>query len=697
MASATSTAATTPTPAVLETWLHKLWQDLLPAPGRLGKSLRIVLATAIALVLLLVLQMPFIAFGLYFIFLVGRDSPAVSFRSSAFSLLTVSVTVLISVLVVIVTDNDPMARILSVAIMTYLGATLVIASNLPALGPPFGLIYCTVIALWENHAPADRLVKQSLLLIGTFSVSLACAVAVEYVFGERDPVRELEDQRHTRYKVLERMFTLFSQKADPAQRFEAASAVSRLAIAGQSGMMDSYNTIVERNLDTKNLPMGSRVRITMLAQLMDVSAAFGMQNEVYDDPEFLRRCRLIASQCAELDPVHIPNAETHLTYSPSTHYGLLDRVEGVIHALLSMPTDQGLERNKGLVAIPNRKLPIFIPGAIRTREAVVFSLKISFCATLCYIIYHAVAWPGISTSVITVMVTGLSSTAAFKQKMLLRIAGAIVGGILSLGATVFLFPHMDSITSLLVLVCFIAFIAAWGSAGPKFNYFGLQIALTFYFVSFVDASSAPTELAPARDRLIGVLLALVIMWIVFDQISPVRTVTLMRRALAGIIRIGGELFKDTAEMKDFPALQKQADLLRDRMGKTVAGLRTMNDTVEYEFGSGREQHILSGERMLKAALTAAALFWNQFTLLHNELEVDFLTEPDLIAMRHKISDHMSLMAQSIIDKTPFPYFSKEDLATTVMLESKRYGEYTRYTVARYEELETTIQSLASMA
>lgn len=43
-------------------------------------------------------------------------------------------------------------------------------------------------------------------------------------------------------------------------------------------MQHLYNTIVERNMDTGDLPEATRVRITMLAQLMDIAAAFGSHN-----------------------------------------------------------------------------------------------------------------------------------------------------------------------------------------------------------------------------------------------------------------------------------------------------------------------------------------------------------------------------------------------------------------------------------
>src|SRR6202789_3869330 len=112
-------------------WMQKLWQDLQPAPGRLNSALRIVLASVLALILLLVLQMPFISIGLYFIFLIGRDSPSVSLRSSIFSFFAVVAAIVVELAVVIVSDNDPMARLLSVSVVTFLAGILVAATNYP--------------------------------------------------------------------------------------------------------------------------------------------------------------------------------------------------------------------------------------------------------------------------------------------------------------------------------------------------------------------------------------------------------------------------------------------------------------------------------------------------------------------------------------------------------------------------------------
>ena len=81
-----------------------------------------------------------------------------------------------------------------------------------------------------------------------------------------------------------------------------------------------------------------------------------------------------------------------------------------------MPSGANDPRNEELIGVPSKKVPFIIPGAMRNRANIAFALKLSLCATICYIIYRAVDWPGLSTSVITVMVAGLTTTGAMKQR-----------------------------------------------------------------------------------------------------------------------------------------------------------------------------------------------------------------------------------------------------------------------------------------
>jgi multidrug resistance protein MdtO len=697
-----ATVAVNPAQTQSANWTQRFWLDLQPTPGRLGASLRIVLASIFTLILLLVWQVPFASVALYFVFIVGRDNPSVSLRSGVMSMLTLVASVAVELAVVALSDNDPMARIVSVAVVSFLAGMLVVATTVPALASTWGFIFCTLIALWERHAPADVVVKGSLWILAATGIAVGCSIAIEYLFASRNPAELLTEERRTRYRSLVAMFTLYAQGALPTKLREAVVRVTRLAATGQSGMQRLYNSIVDRNLDSGTLPIGTRVRITMLAQLMDVSAAFGHQNPTADDPEVRSRCAQIASECQALledaQPQHLGYAQP----GPGDRLTLLDRVEGNLHVIASMPYDVRPGRDKELVALPSKKVPLLIPGAFKDKETWIFGLKISLCATLCYIFYFAVDWPGISTSVTTVLIAGLSTTGAIKQKFAFRLLGALIGGlILGLGCTALVFPEMDSITSLTVLVAILAFVSAWISGGRQFSYVGLQIIFSFYLVAFEDFH-APTELAPARDRLIGILVALIVMWFVFDQIWPVRTVTVMRRSLASILHSEAELFRAELGNPAHEELIQQTDMLRDHIGKTMAAIRSMNDVVEFEFGTDRERQIDTAETILRAALTSVALVWNELAVLHKKEDADFLSNPDLAELRSRMKHGLDAMVASVLQEgrlgeSGLPFVQISPLDKAELMKHPRYGEYTQHTIGRYLELQSIVAALEMQA
>jgi len=297
------------------------------------------------------------------------------------------------------------------------------------------------------------------------------------------------------------------------------------------------------------------------------------------DPELRRRCGHIADICRGLKADAKPVIEEQTAHHTGEAILLIDRVDGILHDILSMPLGSRDEYNKELIALSSSKVSIFIPGAFTRHETVAFALKLSLCATICYIIVRAVDWPGISTSVITVLITGLSTSGAIKQKLIFRLVGSAIGGlILGMGATIYLFPHMDSISSLVLLIATVSMLAAWWAGGRQFNYVGLQIAFAFYLVAF-EGFSAPTQLAPSRDRLVGILLALFVMAFVFDLLWPVRTVTAMRASLAYMMHSAAEYLRLANTASNIVELRHYADALRDQIGKTVGNVRTMGETV----------------------------------------------------------------------------------------------------------------------
>ncbi len=79
-------------------------------------------------------------------------------------------------------------------------------------------------------------------------------------------------------------------------------------------------------------------------------------------------------------------------------------------------------------------------------------------------------------------------------------------------------PHLDSITGFTVLFAIVTAIAAWiATATPRLSYLGVQLAFAFYLINLQEFA-AQFALHIARDRVVGVLLGLISMWLVFDRL-----------------------------------------------------------------------------------------------------------------------------------------------------------------------------------
>jgi multidrug resistance protein MdtO len=182
------------------------------------------------------------------------------------------------------------------------------------------------------------------------------------------------------------------------------------------------------------------------------------------------------------------------------------------------------------------------------------------------------------------------------------------------------------------------------------------------------------------------------MWFVFDQIWPVRTVTVMRRAFASVLQNEAKLFR--LDERD-GALLPRADELRDEVGKTVAAIRSMSDAVAYEFGTDRERNVHASKVMVHGALTAVAMFWNQLAVLHNEADEDFIHHPDLIELRDTLASTLDGMAKAVVEEKAYVPAAIDNFARRPLGE--RYREYVHNAVERFQELQAIVSSLSVRA
>jgi multidrug resistance protein MdtO len=112
---------------------------------------------------------------------------------------------------------------------------------------------------------------------------------------------------------------------------------------------------------------------------------------------------------------------------------------------------------------------------------------------------------------IIVAVPGLGSSVV---KGALRIGGCLIGSFLALLAFVYVMPHLDSLTGLLLMILPVVAVSAWITAGSeRISYAGLQIIFAFS-LAILDHFGPSSDLTELRDRLVGVLLGVTVSTIV---------------------------------------------------------------------------------------------------------------------------------------------------------------------------------------
>ena len=217
--------------------------------------------------------------------------------------------------------------------------------------------------------------------------------------------------------------------------------------------------------------------------------------------------------------------------------------------------------------------PFFVREASTNVKHIQFALKGCLTASLCYIIYNGVDWPGISTAVTTCFLTALSTVGSSRQKQVLRISGSMVGGfLLGMGSQVFILPYVDSIAGFTILfVVVTAFASRFMTSSPRWSYFGVQVAVAFYLFHLNSFAIEPS-LAIARDRVVGILFGLIKMWLVFARLWGASAVSGMKGAFLSAVRLLAQFAREPIS-KDYKVAAERSYSLREAISNNFDSVR----------------------------------------------------------------------------------------------------------------------------
>jgi multidrug resistance protein MdtO len=304
----------------------------------------------------------------------------------------------------------------------------------------------------------------------------------------------------------------------------------------------------------------------------------------------------IRSIRSELLPGAVPGHFDPITESPAALplFGEMEKTVSLMREILAG------QRPLSAYIPPTGSAPevgLFLPDAFSNLEHIKFSLKGCLAASLCYLFYNAKAWPGINTAITTCFLTALSTIGGSHQKQVLRIAGAIVGGIvMGIGAQVFILPALDSVAGFTLLFIAFTIIAAWfATSSSRLSYFGVQVAVAFYLINLSEFQ-IQTSLIPARDRVIGILLGLLMMWLVFDQLWGSPAAVQMKKTFISNLRLLAR-FAGEPVPKDLRSAVERSYSFREQINSNFDKVRGLSDAVLLEFGPCREQDLIARKRI----------------------------------------------------------------------------------------------------
>jgi len=569
--------------------LELIGKDLAPTHGRAAGAARTAMAALIASFILIGFRAPACAAGIFLIFLISYDGPYLTIQNGLRALCYQTAGVCMVLLLIIASDNAPIVRCFGIFAFTFLAAFLSVASPRRTLGLNLGVFTLGTLQLFDAHVNANDTVKLALWPVATGALAVACKIVIEYALTKRDASAALDKEIDARIAAISE---LLSAGAD--SRKTAARKTIALATYGQTKIVSLLEEL-QYNGSIKG-ERRSLLLAPYVSQLLDLASLYAQRNEPVTKTREARR------QCV-LNALSMLQSRNFTGLSAIAHDADDDEQDPLTRMLWQLRSigdscrmDAMAGEEASTPELMRRHQPWLRKDAFANPRYTSYAMKLGFCATICYVAYNVMNWPGASTAMQTILIAGLASSGASNHKMLLRVAGATLGGVvLGLGCVIFIFPLADDAALYFAAIAIVTYLCAWTARGARLGYVGMQMAFSFYLVVF-ESFSTPTLLTPARDRVLGILMSLLVMWLVLHPLRYERSSERMRYCLTRLLQM-------TAAM--IPLVHKgsirRLGALRAEAAAMVVEMRAQAEMIPFEIAAGRAAEQATSELTLRAS------------------------------------------------------------------------------------------------
>ena len=479
--------------------------DLAYFPGRVAMAWRVAALCALMAMIAMIYGIPESAISCYLIIFVMKPDGVESM------VMAIAITVLVSLVVGLVfllihftLEAAPLrmaALIISSFLFLYIGS----ASKLGPVGSIIALVIAFVMTLLSD-IPMGEVATRGLLYAWLMAVSPMLLIIGFNLFLGRAP------QTLLRASLAERLFTV-------AEALRQPDATNMVKISGL--LQEGQNEHQQRALFVRIFHLRPRSEAVWLESAVKSSYRLLLATSALspDAPENVRI--ELAAYCREAAQAI---AAGNLAVTPHfTIENAADDINEIRNALVALAN---ADNEQDLTA---PKSSFFAADALTNPVHQRFALKTTAAALICYLVYTALDWQDIHTAMITCYVAALGTTGETVHKLVLRIIGCLIGALMGVLAIIFIIPHLSDIGQLMALVFGCILLAAWVSCGnERIAYAGVQIGLAF-LLTVLQGFGPSTDMGVALDRVLGILLGNLVVYLIFTRLWPV--------AIADAVRI----------------------------------------------------------------------------------------------------------------------------------------------------------------
>jgi multidrug resistance protein MdtO len=510
-------------------FLELLAVELAPREGRWPAVARIVTGTVITVIIAMVFQIPEPTYMAYIVFLLSKDEKNATVTSALGALVACTLAILVVLGLELIDTSEPALRVPLMAMSTFVAMFTVRTFALGPISFLAGFIIVLVQSLVDDIPKPEALTRITLWLWVVVFVPVAVTVIVNLVFGQG----AVTFMNRTVRRILEQCEAALANgnlhKYLPEWRAQLLPLVeSAEHTAGKEPQSGRITAPVIRAL----------LDVLVIMEVLPADLPAGLREELLSR---LRACRYaIGSDAAAVlhESPAAPSqfADPGIEQSPAV-IAVRSRLSVLLGALVRPESEPGKPEAHHA---PRR---LFVADAFSNPAHWQFALKTTMAVMISYAIYTLLDWPGTRTAIVTCFFVALASLGETVHKLLLRLSGAIMGGLISGLCIVFVLPHFTDIGQLCLLIAVVSAGAAWvATSSELLSYAGLQIAFAF-FLGILQGYAPATDLTVLRDRIAGILLGNIVITIVFSSLWPQSARSGVRAALAEALRAIGEVIR----------------------------------------------------------------------------------------------------------------------------------------------------------